>query len=59
MPVKTLRNVSVLHVMTNSYPANKLTVDYRVRLNVVSPGNLPDGRVQSIRHAIAEQQGRR
>lgn len=47
----------VLHVMTNSYPANKLTVDYRVRLNVITPGNLPDGRVQTIRHAIAEQQG--
>ncbi len=47
----------VLHVMTNSYPATKLTVDYRVRLNVVTPGNLPDGGLQSIRQAIAEQQG--
>lgn len=58
MPVK-IGGVTrpVLHVMTNSYPANKLTVDYRVRLNVVSPGMLPDGRAQSIRHAIAEQQG--
>ena len=58
MPVK-IGGVTrpVLHVMTNSYPANKLTVDYRVRLNVVSPGMLPDGRAQSVRHAIAEQQG--
>ncbi len=46
----------VLHVMTNSYPAKNLTVDYRVRLNTVSPRNLPDGRAQSIRYAIAEQQ---
>ncbi len=47
----------VLHVMTNSYPAAKLSLDYRVRLNVVTPGNLPDGGTQSIRQAIAEQQG--
>lgn len=47
----------VLHIMTNSYPAAKLTIDYRVRLDVVTPGDLPDGRAQPIRHAIAEQQG--
>jgi hypothetical protein len=47
----------VLHVMTNSYPASKLTIEYRVRLDVVTPGNLPDGGIQSIRQAIAEQQG--
>ena len=47
----------VLHIMTNSYPASKLTVDYRVRLDVVRPGETPDGRAQTIRHAIAEQQG--
>lgn len=51
------RTHPALHVMTNSYPASKLLVDYRVRLDVVKPGQLPDGRAQTIRHAISDQKG--
>lgn len=47
----------VLHIMTNSYPASRLEIDYRIRLDVVVPGELSDGRTQSVRQAIAEQQG--
>lgn len=42
--------------MTNSYPANTLAIDYRVRLDVVKPAELPDGKIQTVRQAIAEQQ---
>ncbi|MFZ4702607.1 MAG: helicase-related protein, partial [Candidatus Methylumidiphilus sp.] len=48
---------TVLHVMTNSYPASKLAIDYRVRLDVVRPVELPDGNMQTVRQAINEQQG--
>ena len=48
---------SVLHVMTNSYPASRLEVDYRMRLNVVRQGEMADGRAQTVRQAINEQQG--
>jgi hypothetical protein len=47
----------VLHVMTNSYPAAQLTVDYRVRLDLVAPEETPEGKKQTIRQAIARQQG--
>jgi len=47
----------VLHIMTNSYPASELSVDYRVRLDMVSPSESADGKMQTIRRAIAEQQG--
>lgn len=48
---------TVLHVMTNSYPASKLAIDYRVRMDVVRPVERPDGSRQSVRQAINEQQG--
>jgi hypothetical protein len=51
------KRMPVLHIMTNSYPAAKLTVDYRVRLDLIKPGELADGRTQTVRQAIAEQQG--
>lgn len=41
-----------LHVMANSYPAKTLQIDYRVRMNMLHPGELPDGRPQTIRQAI-------
>jgi hypothetical protein len=47
----------VLHVMTNSYPATRLSVDYRVRLNLVTPIETTTGKMQTIRQAIAAQQG--
>ena len=58
MPVRIGRKrLPVLHIMTNSYPATKLSIDYRVRLDLIKPGELSDGRTQTIRQAIAEQQG--
>jgi hypothetical protein len=47
----------VLHVMTNSYPATRLSVDYRVRMNPITPTESPTGKMQTIRQAIAAQQG--
>ena len=43
-----------LHVMTNSYPASQLKVDYSVRLASVTPGLTSDGLPQSIRQAIRD-----
>lgn len=51
------RRLPVLHIMTNSYPASKLSVDYRVRLDMVRPGEQSDGKRQTVRQSIAEQQG--
>ncbi|MBK1642363.1 hypothetical protein CKO12_10830 [Chromatium okenii] len=42
----------MLHVMTNSYPATQLTIDYRVRLDVIPLEKQNKG----IRSAVAEQQ---
>jgi hypothetical protein len=44
-----------LHVMTNSYPASKLNIDYSIRLSLVTPELISDGRKQGIRQAIREQ----
>ncbi|MBK1694812.1 hypothetical protein CKO09_08680 [Chromatium weissei] len=43
---------SMLHIMTNSYPATQLTIDYRVRLDVIPFEEQQKG----IRCAITEQQ---
>ncbi len=51
------RRLPVLHIMTNSYPASKLSIDYRVRLDLVTLGEQADGKMQTVRQAIAEQQG--
>jgi hypothetical protein len=58
MPVRIGgKRLPVLHIMTNSYPSTKLAIDYRVRLDLIKPGELPDGRTQTVRQAIADQQG--
>ncbi|MGR8932697.1 MAG: helicase, partial [Gammaproteobacteria bacterium] len=58
MPVRIGgKRLPVLHIMTNSYPATKLSVDYRVRLDLIKPGELSDGKTQTVRQAIAGQQG--
>ena len=44
-----------LHIMTNSYPASKLSIDYSIRFSKVTPGLTKDGRKQGIRQAIREQ----
>jgi Helicase conserved C-terminal domain len=51
------RKRRVLHVMANSYPATSLAIDYRVRLDVVVPGETPTGKMQTVRQAIVDQQG--
>lgn len=45
----------VLHVMTNSYPASQLKVDYSVRLAPITPALASDGRPQPIQQAIRDQ----
>lgn len=44
-----------LHIMTNSYPASQLTVEYSMQLAKITPGLTKDGRKQTIRQAIREQ----
>ena len=44
-----------LHVMTNSYPASELNINYSIRLAPITPGITSDGLPQSIRHAVREQ----
>ena len=58
MPIKIGgKRQPVLHIMTNSYPATKLVIDYRVRLDLIKPSELSHTRIQTVRQAIAEQQG--
>jgi hypothetical protein len=47
----------VLHVMTNSYPATTLGIDYRVKLHKVHPEMRDDGSSKSLRERIASQAG--
>ncbi|MEM9538995.1 MAG: helicase-related protein [Cyanobacteria bacterium P01_E01_bin.42] len=51
------RTYPTLHVMTNSYPATELAIDYRIRLSSISPVLDSDGNKQSIARAIREQSG--
>ena len=51
------RKRQVLHVMANSYPATRLSVDYRVRLDLVTPTETAAGKTQTVRQAIAAQHG--
>jgi hypothetical protein len=44
-----------LHIMTNSYPASQLTIEYSIQLAKVNPGLTKDGKKQTIRQAIREQ----
>lgn len=47
----------VLHVMTNSYPATELAIDYRVKLHKVHPEMRDDGSMKTMRERIASQGG--
>ncbi|WP_445627212.1 helicase [Nostoc sp. DSM 114167] len=49
------RRYPTLHVMTNSYPASKLSIDYSIRLSPIKPGQNSDGTEQTIRQAIREK----
>jgi hypothetical protein len=44
-----------LHIMTNSYPASTLDINYSIRLASITPGLTSDGQPQSIRQAVREQ----
>lgn len=50
-----LRRQPTLHIMTNSYPASQLNIDYSIRLSPVTPELSSDGTQQTIRQAIREQ----
>ncbi len=50
-----LRKYPTVHIMTNSYPASQLTVEYSMQLAKITPGFTKDGRKQTIRQAIREQ----
>ena len=45
----------VLHIMSNSYPATELTIDYSIRLSIITPKLTSDGRLQSIKSAVRQQ----
>jgi hypothetical protein len=45
----------ILHIMTNSYPASELHIDYSIRLTPITPGLTSDGKQQTVRQAIREQ----
>ena len=51
------RSRPTLHVMANSYPARNLHVEYRLRMEMVSPEQTPAGDEQTVRQAIAKQKG--
>ncbi|MBD2110348.1 MULTISPECIES: helicase [Cyanophyceae] len=44
-----------LHIMTNSYPASTLDINYSIRLASITPGLTSDGQPQPIRQAVREQ----
>jgi hypothetical protein len=44
-----------LHIMTNSYPASTLNINYSIRLASITPGLTSDGQPQPIRQAVREQ----
>jgi hypothetical protein len=46
-----------LHVMTNSFPASALTVQYKMRLTAVQPEQKPTGEVETTRQAIRREAG--
>lgn len=49
------RKHPTLHIMTNSYPASELKIDYSIRLAPITPGLTSDGKKQTVRQAIREQ----
>ncbi len=46
-----------LHVMTNSFPASKLTVEYKVKLTSVRPEFKPTGEQETARQAVRRVAG--
>lgn len=50
-----MRRHPTLHVMTNSYPASALAIDYSIRLASLTLGLTSSGEKQRVRQAIREQ----
>lgn len=46
-----------LHVMTNSFPASKLVVEYKVNLTSVQPEEKPTGEMETARQAVRRAGG--
>jgi hypothetical protein len=49
------RRYPTLHIMSNSFPATALTIDYSIRLSVVNSEKNSDGKPINIRSAIRSQ----
>ncbi len=46
------RHKRTLHVMTNSFPASELTVEYKVNLTQIRPEQKPTGELETARQAV-------
>ncbi|MDP0919651.1 hypothetical protein Q6272_31895, partial [Klebsiella pneumoniae] len=47
----------VFHVMTNSFPASKLNVEYKINLTQIRPEPKPTGELETARQAIRRVSG--
>ena len=52
LPLGTGGPKPTLHVMTNSFPASTLTVEYKIRLTSVNPEMLSTGEMETVRQAV-------
>lgn len=52
LPVGTGGAKTALHVMTNSFPASELTVEYKIRLTSVDPEVRNTGEMETARQAV-------
>ncbi|MDJ0678023.1 MAG: helicase-related protein, partial [Calothrix sp. MO_167.B42] len=50
-----LKKHPVLHIMTNSYPASRLNIEYSIRLSPITPQPAINGVEKGIRQTIREQ----
>lgn len=57
LPIGTGGPKSTLHVMTNSFPADRLTLEYRVRLTSVTPEVRGTGELETVRQAVRRVMG--
>ncbi len=57
LPVGTGGPKTTLHVMTNSFPASELTVEYKVRLTSVDPEVRNTGEMETPRQAVRRVAG--
>lgn len=55
--IGTGRPKRTLHVMTNSFPASELVVEYKVNLTAIRPEHKPTGELETPRQAIRREAG--